>query len=87
VLFEAYASGLPVVATDTGGVAAAAEGSALLVPPGDAAAAADAVARLASDAALRRRLVTEGLERARAHTSESEQERLVRFLTSNGGRR
>jgi hypothetical protein len=30
---------------------AAAEGSALLVPPGDAAAAADAVARLATDGA------------------------------------
>jgi glycosyltransferase involved in cell wall biosynthesis len=80
VLFEAYASGLPVVATDTGGVAAAAEGSALLVPPGDAAAAADAVARLATDRALRERLIRAGLDHARACTSEAEQAQLVRFL-------
>jgi glycosyltransferase involved in cell wall biosynthesis len=87
VLVEAYASGTPVVATDTGGVAAAAEGSALLVPPGDAAAAAGAVARLANDAVLRQRLVTAGLERARAHTFESEQSRLVRFLNAADDRR
>jgi len=84
VLFEAYALGLPVVATDTGGVAAAARGSALLVRPGDATAAADAVRRLATDAVLRRQLVTAGLERASSHTCESEQARLVRFLTSDG---
>jgi glycosyltransferase involved in cell wall biosynthesis len=84
VLFEAYALGLPVVATDTGGVAAAARGSALLVRPGDATAAADAVRRLATDAVLRRQLVTAGLEQARSHTCESEQARLVRFLTSDG---
>lgn len=84
VLFEAYASGLPVVATDTGGVAAAAKGCALLVRPGDAAAAADAVERLTTDAALRQRLVTAGLERASAHTYAAEQARLIRFLTSGG---
>ena len=86
VLFEAYASGTPVVATDIGGVAAAAEGSALLVPPGDAGAAAEAVARLAGDAVLRQRLVKAGLERARAHTFEAERLRLVRFLRSTDGR-
>jgi glycosyltransferase involved in cell wall biosynthesis len=86
VLFEAYASGTPVVATDIGGVAAAAQGSALLVPPGDDAAAAEAVARLANDVVLRGRLVTAGLERAKAHTFEAEQSRLVRFLSSSAGR-
>jgi glycosyltransferase involved in cell wall biosynthesis len=84
VLFEAYASGLPVVATDTGGVAAAAEGCALVVPPGDPTAAAEAVERLAADATLRRQLVTAGLERARAHTYASEQGRLISFLSSGG---
>jgi len=36
VLFEAFAAGLPVVATEVGGVPTAAAGAALLVPPGDA---------------------------------------------------
>ena len=40
VLFEAFAAGLPVVATDVGGVAQAVDGAALLVAPGDALAAA-----------------------------------------------
>jgi glycosyltransferase involved in cell wall biosynthesis len=84
VLFEAFASGLPVVGTDTGGVAAAAKGCALIVRPGDVAGAADAVERLATDAVLRRRLVMAGLERASAHTYESEQARLIRFLRSGG---
>jgi glycosyltransferase involved in cell wall biosynthesis len=84
VLFEAYASGLPVVATDTGGVAAAAQGCALIVRLGDAAGAADAVGRLTTDAELRRRLVTAGLKRVSAHTYPLEQARLIRFLTSGG---
>jgi glycosyltransferase involved in cell wall biosynthesis len=84
VLFEAWASAVPVVATDTGGVAAAAAGSALLIRPGDAKVAADAVARLANDPTLRAKLVRAGLRQARAHTYESERSRLVRFLTSAG---
>jgi glycosyltransferase involved in cell wall biosynthesis len=84
VLFEAYACGVPVVATDTGGVAAAATGSALLVPPGDSRAAATAIARIVNDAKLRSRLVHAGLRRARAHTYESERSRLVRFLDPAG---
>jgi glycosyltransferase involved in cell wall biosynthesis len=84
VLFEAFASGVPVVATDTGGVAAAARGCALLVPPGDAEAAAAAVERLAGDATLRGRLIRAGLDHARAHTLEAEQTRLVRFFRSDG---
>jgi glycosyltransferase involved in cell wall biosynthesis len=80
VLFEAFAAGLPVVATDVGGVARASGPAALLVPPGDAPAAAAALARLAGEAGLRRRLVRDGLERARAHTIEAETARLVEFL-------
>jgi glycosyltransferase involved in cell wall biosynthesis len=84
VLFEAYACGVPVVATDTGGVAAAAAGSALVIPPGDAGVAATAVARLVNDTPLRSQLVQAGLRRARAHTYEAERSRLVRFLVSAG---
>lgn len=55
---EAMATGLPVVATDGGGVhELVADGeSGLIVPRGDAAALAMALARLLDDAALRQRL-------------------------------
>jgi glycosyltransferase involved in cell wall biosynthesis len=80
VLFEAFAAGLPVVATDVGGVAQAVAGAALLVPAGDARAASNALECLADDAALRRRLIQKGLGRVREHTLEAETRRLALFL-------
>lgn len=80
VLIEAFAAGLPTVATAVGGVPAAAEGAALLVEPGDAEAAADALWRLAVDGELRQRLVGVALERSRGCTLEAESERLARFI-------
>src|SRR5262249_44118083 len=68
VLVEAFASGLPTVATAVGGVRAAAEGAALLIEPDEASAAAAALARIADDGALRARLIEAGLERARGGT-------------------
>jgi glycosyltransferase involved in cell wall biosynthesis len=82
VLVEAFAHGLPVVATAVGGVPAAAEGAALLVPPGDADAAAEALQRIADDAQLRERLIVAGLARARQETIEAASERVARFLTT-----
>jgi peptidoglycan/xylan/chitin deacetylase (PgdA/CDA1 family) len=70
VLFEAFATGAAVVATDVGGVAAAADGAALLIPPSDAQAAADALERLAGDEALRSRLLSRAGEIARESTLE-----------------
>lgn len=57
-LMEALALGLPVVATDVGGVHEAMHDGvdALLVPPGDAAALADALRRVVEDAELRAKL-------------------------------
>lgn len=80
VLFEAFAAGLPVVATDVGGVAQAVAGAALLIPPGDALAAVGALQRIASEPELRRRLIRDGLGRVREHTLEAETQRLVTFL-------
>jgi glycosyltransferase involved in cell wall biosynthesis len=80
VLIEAFAAGLPTVATAVGGVPAAAEGAALLVQPGDPGATADALRRLATDTELRQRLVEAALERARGCTLEAESERLARFI-------
>jgi glycosyltransferase involved in cell wall biosynthesis len=80
VLFEAFAGGLPVVATDVGGVARAVGNAALLIPPGDVEAAAGALARIAAEQPLRERLIREGLVRAREFTLEAETRRLVAFL-------
>lgn len=82
VLIEAFAAGLPTVATAVGGVAAAAEGAALLIPPGDAQAGARALAQLAADDALRTRLIKAALARAGDYTIECETERLVRFIAA-----
>lgn len=81
VLFEAFAAGLPVVATAVGGVAAAVGDAALLIEPDDAPQAVVAVRRLAGDAQLRRELIERGLRRVREHTIEAETRRLVAFLS------
>jgi glycosyltransferase involved in cell wall biosynthesis len=80
VLYEAFAAGLPVVATDVGGVARAVGDAALLIPAGDPLAAVAALRRMAEDAALRQRLILDGLARAREHTLEAETRRLVAFI-------
>jgi glycosyltransferase involved in cell wall biosynthesis len=82
VLFEAFAAGLPVVATAVGGVADAAGDAALLVPPGEADPPAEALARVGSDADLRRRLVEAGAARVREHTTEAECRRVADFLSA-----
>jgi glycosyltransferase involved in cell wall biosynthesis len=80
VLFEAFAAGLPVVATDVGGVAQAVDGAALLVAPGDAPAASRALRLLAEDRSLRSGLIRQGLQRVGEHTLEAETRRLALFL-------
>ena len=80
VLVEAFASGLPSVATAVGGVAAAARDAALLVGPDDADAAASAASRLADEPALRERLIDRGLDRARELTMERQIARVAAFL-------
>ena len=80
VLFEAFAAGLPVVATDVGGVAATAQDAALLVPADDPEAAAAALHRLAGDERLREQLARAGLRIAREHTLECQCTRVVEFV-------
>lgn len=82
VLLEAFAAGLPTLATDVGGIRDWVEGAALLVAPGDAAAAADGLQRLATDPELRALLV-EGAQRvARAHTIDAECRRVIDALSN-----
>lgn len=85
VLLEAWATGLPVVATDVGGVrAATGSDGAVLVGPGDARAAADALRRIAADESLRAALTRAGLERARSRTLEREADRVMAFVAGDG---
>ena len=57
---EALRAGVPLVATDVGGVRDLVGTAALLVPPGDAAALRDGIQRVLTDEALRARLRHEG---------------------------
>jgi glycosyltransferase involved in cell wall biosynthesis len=82
VLVEAFASGLPTVATAVGGVPAAATGAAILIEPDDAPAAAEGLERLAQDAGLRGQLIDAGLQRARGGTLEAASQRLADFLAA-----
>lgn len=61
---EAMASGVPVVAADTGALPETTDGAALLVDSGDPAGVAAAIDRVLDDQPLRERLVAAGLARA-----------------------
>jgi glycosyltransferase involved in cell wall biosynthesis len=80
VLYEAFAAGLPVAATDVGGIRAAVGDAALLAPPGDPESMAHSLDRIGRDEELRRELVRSGLDLARAHTIESETSRVAEFM-------
>jgi glycosyltransferase involved in cell wall biosynthesis len=85
VLFEAFAAGLPVVATDVGGIGAAVGEAVLLVPPGDAAAPARELVKIGAKPALRRRLVEAGNAAVRARTLQEEVRRTANFLIGQAG--
>ena len=60
VLFEAFALGLPTIATDVGGVRDALNGRVRLIPPNDVDAAARELTAVARDPKLRARLIGAG---------------------------
>jgi glycosyltransferase involved in cell wall biosynthesis len=80
VLIEAFACGVPVVATAVGGVEREATGAAVLIGPGDAAAAAAAVEKIVRDAPLRSALIEAGFAKAAARTMRQEIGRVTAFL-------
>jgi glycosyltransferase involved in cell wall biosynthesis len=85
VLFEALASGTPIVATDVGDVTTVlADGAAgLLVEPRSVDALVAAIRALTDDVDLRNRLVGRGLELAAATSLEAESERVARFIAND----
>ena len=85
VLTEAQAAGLPIVATDVGGVRAGLGGGAeaLLVPPNDAEALAAAITRVASDGDLRAVFTERGFARARTLTLERQAARVAAFISGS----
>jgi glycosyltransferase involved in cell wall biosynthesis len=85
VLTEAQAAGLPIVATDVGGVRAGlGDGAeALLVPPNDPDALAAAITRLASDGDLRAVFRKRGFSRVRTLTLERQAARVAAFISSS----
>ena len=85
VLFEAEAMGLPIVATEVGGVGAAlGHGQrGILIPPDDVGAAVEALERLRCEPDLRRELVERGLEHAAQETLEAQLDRVAAFFHAN----
>jgi glycosyltransferase involved in cell wall biosynthesis len=77
-LFEAMASGRPIVASDLPSIREVLthEDNALLVPPGDAKALASAIDRLVRDRALRDRLAARAFEDARNYSWEARADRI-----------
>ena len=82
VMLEALAAGLPVVATDVGGIGAALGDAVWLVEPGDAEGAARALRSLADDTGARDRMVSLGLAYAENHTLDAEVDRVVGFFAA-----
>lgn len=86
-LMEAMATGIPVVATNVGGVAELVESerTGLLVPPADSGALAQAIARYQDDHELRRRVASHGRERViQQYNVEIEGQKLLDFFSTLG---
>lgn len=80
VLVEGFAAGLPVVATDVGGIREGVGEAALLVAPGDPSAAAAELEAIAADPGLRKRLIEAGHEYVESRTATVEVGRVAEFL-------
>jgi glycosyltransferase involved in cell wall biosynthesis len=88
-ILEAYASGVPVVSTNVGGIPdLATDGvTALLVPAHDAEAMSAAALRVLSDRALAARLVAQGVESARQYDWHAVRERWYAVYRAAAGAR
>lgn len=87
VLLEAMSGGTPIVTTRVAGIPSLIdhERNGLLVDQPSAEAIAAAIARILDDGALRRRLIANGYETARAHTLEAQAAGMMREVSSRLG--
>lgn len=78
-LFEAMASGIPIIATKVAGIPQLVKDgeNGLLINQGSSSEICEAVERIDRDAELRKRLVTNGLATVRNHTLEAERDRMI----------
>lgn len=76
-VIEAFASGVPVICSDTTALTEVAAGAAVLVPPDDVAGLADAMSALVLAGERRMELAERGLERARAYDWDASAAALV----------
>ncbi len=82
VALEAFAAGLPIVATKVGGLPQAAPDALATFPAGAAERGASALRELAQDAAAREELMRAGIAWVGSHTAAMEASRLVAFFGS-----
>jgi glycosyltransferase involved in cell wall biosynthesis len=83
VLLEAMAGGVPIVATRVAGIPSLVghERNGLLVDEPSAAPVADAIARLVTDPALRRRIIASGYDTARGFTLQAQAGRMMQDVS------
>ena len=85
---EAQRCGTPCILSDSSSLPEVSGGAALCVSPADAGAIADAMARLVTDGALRRRLSSEGMTNSMKYTWErAADEMWTSIIKATGGDR
>ena len=84
VLLESMANGIPIIATNVGGIpnVASHRQNSILIPPGSAESIATAINELIQDDNLRNLLSINGLETAKQHTIKNEVARMIKIINS-----
>jgi glycosyltransferase involved in cell wall biosynthesis len=82
VLLEAMAAGLPVIATNVGGIPDIITNNenGILIPPGSPEAIADAVILVMENSGLREKLIENGYDFVRNHTAENQARKLAELM-------